>query len=223
MGRQRRRRGEKRPDAAAPVEARGASAAPERRRDDPRVTGMLCASEFELARAAMAELDARADYDDWLEFRESEQRALSLAGVAAVSVLVAARPFLRWRPLTGRPPSERSLDAFATTVWALEHGRAVAALASVDANEFAVQARRVPAFVEAGGFERWRERREAQRARAGSAGARVEETPIRVAAFLDWRPCVGLEGTEEALDRYARLPIEELTFEATSDPSDRNA
>ncbi|HYA74761.1 MAG TPA: hypothetical protein VEF36_16560 [Roseiarcus sp.] len=184
---------------------------------EPFVFGLLAKSDFDLARSLMTDLDRRLDYADWVDLREGGLIALSWAGAETVSVAIAARPFLRWCALSGRAPSERSLDAFAAIAWTFENTRELAVLARVEPADFSRRADAIPALAEAGEFATWRQRRDEARARAESLGRRVEEMPIRLADFEAWRACVGEAGSERALDAYAWLLLEELATEAMAE------
>jgi hypothetical protein len=194
---------------------RGRFAAASRKpEDDPRVTGVFAECEFELARSSMVDLDARQDYADWLDLREGAQMALSLAGESTATVMIEARPFLRWCALTGCLPSGDSLDRFATLAWALQNAREISVFARVSRSDFSKYSEQILAFRGADDFPGWERRRSNARARAAGAGSRVEEMPVRIADFAEWCDCVGLAISEHVLDEYASLLVEELASAA---------
>jgi hypothetical protein len=187
------------------------------------VFGIFPEPEFELARSAMIDLDPRLDYADWIDLREGGQIALSWAGANVATIAIAAQPFLRWCRLNRRAPSETSLDAFAAIVQALQDEREIAVLARVNEADFSRSMHAVSAFADAGDFSLWSQRRGEARARAEREGRRIEEMSIDLDDFEAWRACIGETGDERAIDAYARLLLEELAIEATTNRVNQNS
>lgn len=69
--------------------------------------------DFKLARPLMPELEAYADYDDWLDCRHGRMMGLAMAGVETSLVSVTLADFHRWCVEHEHVPTEEALDAFA--------------------------------------------------------------------------------------------------------------
>lgn len=77
--------------------------------------GVVAAFEFESAQAAISELSAYCDYEDWLDLRFGLQFALMLAGVNVRIVVIDLSSFLEWCCLSEKAACERAIDAFASS------------------------------------------------------------------------------------------------------------
>ncbi len=177
--------------------------------------GLLAESEFDQARASIADLADHRNYRDWLDSREGLQIGLSMAGVDATIVCVSFSSFLEWRGLTGASSDERALDAFAALALIVRNSRASKALAVVSEFDFATHSLDVAAFAGGRDYQDWARHRGEMRTKAITAGLRVEELPVRVGGFLEWCACLRQEPTEAALDCYAQLLLEYLTSDAS--------
>jgi hypothetical protein len=181
----------------------------------PVVTGLLTAEDFAAARLDQGEA---ATYEDWIDLREGAQMALSLAGVEAASVYVAARPFRRWCRLTRRQPTERALDRFADLAARLAAGSEILVFAEVAGSDLDPSPE-IGAWRSAANFADWRRRRAAQRRRARLAGAPVETAFVEPADFLDWRACFKEQDASTTdLDGYALLALEDLLLDGILTP-----
>ncbi len=117
--------------------------------------GLLAESEFDQARASIADLADHRNYEDWLDSREGLQIGLSMAGVDATIVCVSLSSFLEWRGLTGASSDERALDAFAALALIVRNSRASKALAVVSEFDFATHSLDVAAFAGGRDYQDW--------------------------------------------------------------------
>jgi hypothetical protein len=76
---------------------------------------LLDEHEFAQAQAAVPDLNAYGDYQEWRETREGFEMGLAMAGIDVKMINVALTPFLAWCRGGAARPSERSLDDFART------------------------------------------------------------------------------------------------------------
>jgi hypothetical protein len=84
---------------------------------DMRFMATILESEFHDFSWYLAELQAWANYDEFIMERDGSFLGLSWAGETIVQVEVPLRSFMRWVELTGSPCSLKSLDDFAMRRW----------------------------------------------------------------------------------------------------------
>jgi hypothetical protein len=180
------------------------------------VVSVISEKEFAWAQVVIPDLSSYLSYQDWLDSREGFQIGLAMAGVDVKMISVPLSPFLVWCRLTGTPPAERTLDAFAAMLLILRRPPAPAALAIVRRREFEAYARTVEAFAPHVDYEHWTRHRAALQNAAAEAGARIEPLPVHVDDFIEWGQCLHERTSEAMLDRYAALILEFLTDEERS-------
>jgi hypothetical protein len=169
------------------------------------VIGLLERKEFAWAQTVLSDLNHYADYEDWVDSRESLQFGLVIAGVDARIAAVDLRRVLMWCRLSDVLPSERSLNAFAAM--SSRFRDASAAFAYVRRDDFVRRLGVAAPFDKHGDYEAWMRHRALARQKAPR---RVVELPVHVGDFLAWCQCVGESVSEVALDRYATLVLEFL-------------
>lgn len=174
------------------------------------VMAALSEREFGWAQVIIPDLSGYHDYADWLDRREGFQIGLAMAGVEVGTIPVALAPFLAWCRLTQTQPSERALDAFASTLFFFREPPTPRALPMVREDEFLSHAQTVEAFAPYDSFAHWRRHRAARHANMLKAGVRVEALPIKVSDFVEWSRCLGESTSEARLDAYATLVLEFL-------------
>jgi len=176
------------------------------------VIGLFSDEEFSWAQVVVPDLVGYFSYGDWLDSREGFQIGLAIAGVDVTIVSVALAPFLAWCRLTGAPPSERALDAFASMILVLKNPPEPRVLAVVRQAEFDSYSGKVAAFRIHHDFGQWLLHRETIREGLAASHPRIEELPIRIKDFVAWSQCLGESTSEAAMDQYAKLVLEYLTY-----------
>jgi hypothetical protein len=171
------------------------------------VIAILAEDEFKRAQTIFPELSAYRGFEEWRESREGLQMGLAMAGVAAKMVPVFLAPFLAWRRLTRTAPTERALDAFASTILPFRSAPEPVVLAVVSEQQFAAYSRNVAALSPYRDYRQWLRHRRALRARAATSGLPIEELPILIGDFVDWSACLG-QSYASSIDRYAHLMLE---------------
>ena len=178
-----------------------------RSKAETAVIALLAKDEFAWAQIVVPDLNAYFDYGEWRESREGFQMGLAMAGVDVKMVPVALTPFLAWHRLTGTPPNERALDAFASAILRFRTPPEPMVLAVVRKQEFETRSRDIAALSGYRDYRHWLRHRQAIRAYAARSGLDVEELPIIIDDFVEWRACVG-QISESSIDRYAQLALE---------------
>jgi hypothetical protein len=171
------------------------------------VIALVAKDEFAWAQIVVPDLNAYSDFGEWRESREGFQMGLAMAGVDVKMVPVALTPFLAWCRLTGTPPSERALEAFASTILRFRTPPEPIVLAVVREREFEAHSRGVAALSAHCDYRQWLRSRRVICANAATSGLDVEELPIVVGDFVEWSACVG-QISEPSIDRYAQLALE---------------
>ena len=85
-------------------------------RSESVIVGILDATDFEVARPLMPELQTYADYSDWLDLRQGAQIGLAMAGIDARVVTVDFQRFVSWCESCRVDPTESALDVYARMV-----------------------------------------------------------------------------------------------------------
>ena len=85
-------------------------------RSESVIVGILDATDFEVARPLMPELQTYADYSDWLDLRQGAQIGLAMAGIDARVVTVDFQRFVSWCESCRVDPTELALDVYARMV-----------------------------------------------------------------------------------------------------------
>ncbi len=173
------------------------------------VIALLNKDEFAQARTVVADLNVYSDYREWLESREGFQMGLAMAGVEVKMVPVVLPQFLAWRRLTGAPPTERALNAFASAIFHLRTPPKPMALATIREQGFEARSRNVAAPSADSDYPEWLRRRKAIRLEAVMLGRHVEELPILGGDFGAGSVCVS-QFCEASIDSYAQLALEYL-------------
>jgi hypothetical protein len=173
------------------------------------VIALITEDEFARAQTIMPDLNLYSGYEEWCECREGFQMGLAMAGVDVKMVNVALTPFLAWCRLTGTPPDERALEAFATTILQFQVSPKPIVLAFVGQKEFEAHWRDIPAFSAHCGYQQWLRHRRAIGVKAAASGLHVEELPVPVDGFVEWSACLSAI-FEPSIDRYAQLMLEHL-------------
>jgi len=173
------------------------------------IIALIAKDEFAWARILIPDLNAYSDYEDWRESREGFQMGLAMAGVDVKMAPIALTPFLIWSRLTGTPPSERALDAFASTILLFRTSPEPIVFAVIGEQEFEAHSHDVAAFSVHYDYRQWLRHRRAVHAKAAMSGRHIEELPISVSDFAAWSACVA-DICEPSINRYAHLLLEHL-------------
>jgi hypothetical protein len=176
-------------------------------RAETAVIALIAKHEFAWAQEVIPDLSEYSGYREWSESREGFQMGLEMAGVDVKMAPVALTPFLAWCRLTGAPPGERALNAFAAIILRFRARPEPRVFAVVRKQEFETHSRDVAAFSAYRDYRQWLRHRGATLANAAMSGLAIEELPIALGDFVEWSACLGqISGT--SIDRYAQLVLE---------------
>jgi hypothetical protein len=184
-----------------------------RTRAEAAVIALMAAREFAQAQRAIPDLRAYSNYEDWRETREGFQMGLAMAGVDAKVVNVVLNRFLAWCRLRELAPSERTLDAFASTVSMFRSSPEPSVLATIGRREFDAYRQNIPMLLAHTDYRQWLRHRQATRIKAAAASVYLEELPIILDDFIKWSACVA-RLSEPSVDHYAQLLLEYFADDA---------